>query len=154
MPTLQEMHRELAKHPMLQADLFLLMDTITHRELLCTKAFLGGYNYGEDTGIPEPYQEDDLASTMEIGLAEFAHRDDKRLFIKAPVDQISNQRGDRPIDGRNQQFGPLFRRVTIGRSVVIPRLSVDCHKSDSAFDKPACQQGTLPERVPTVVIAK
>jgi len=71
MPTLQAMHRELAKHPMLQAELFLLMDKITHRELLCMNAFLGNYKYGDDTGALEPYQEDDLASTMEIGLAEF-----------------------------------------------------------------------------------
>ena len=71
MPTLQTMHRELAKHPMLQAELFLLMDKVTHRELLCMKAFLGGYNYGDDTRTRDPYQEDDLASTMEIGIAEF-----------------------------------------------------------------------------------
>ena len=40
-------------------------------EQLCTKAFSGGYNYGDSEGIPEPCQEDDLASTMKIGLAEF-----------------------------------------------------------------------------------
>ena len=69
--------------------------------------------------------------------AKFAHRDDERLFIKTSVDQISNQRRDRPIDRRDQQFSSFFCRVAIGRPVVIPRLCVDCDKSDSPFNKPS-----------------
>ena len=41
MPTLQEMHRALAKHPMLQVDLFLLLDDLVHTELYCMDAFIG-----------------------------------------------------------------------------------------------------------------
>ena len=39
MPTLQAIHRALAKHPALQARLFLLLDELVHRELLCMSAF-------------------------------------------------------------------------------------------------------------------
>ena len=41
MPTLQAIHRTLAKHPALQARLFLLLDELVHRELLCMSAFIG-----------------------------------------------------------------------------------------------------------------
>ena len=69
MPTLQTMHRALAKHPMLQVDLFLLMDSLVHTELLCMNAFLGEYRY---SSCPHrgPPQEDDFASTLQIGIAE------------------------------------------------------------------------------------
>ena len=39
MPTLQAMHRALAKHPMLQVELFLLLDNLVHTELCCMNAF-------------------------------------------------------------------------------------------------------------------
>ena len=41
MPTLQAMHRALAKHPMLQVDLFLLLDDLVHTELYEMDAFIG-----------------------------------------------------------------------------------------------------------------
>ena len=39
MPTLQAMHRALAKHPMLQVELFLLLDELVHTHLCCMNAF-------------------------------------------------------------------------------------------------------------------
>ena len=68
MPTLQAMHRALAKHPMLQVRLFLLMDELVHSELLCMKAFIGKTKYGHRDA--EPAREDDFASTGQIGIAE------------------------------------------------------------------------------------
>ena len=41
MPTLQAMHRAVAKHPMLQVEVFLLLDDLVHTELCCMKAFIG-----------------------------------------------------------------------------------------------------------------
>ena len=41
MPTLQAMHRALAKHPMLQVELFLLLDDLVHTELCCMNGFIG-----------------------------------------------------------------------------------------------------------------
>ena len=69
MPTLQAMHRALAKYPMLQVELFLLMDRLVHTELLCMNAFLGEHRYNGDCLVPP--QEDDFASTLQIGIAEF-----------------------------------------------------------------------------------
>ena len=60
MPTLQAMHRALAKHPMLQVQLFLLMDDLVHSELLCMKSFIGLTKYGHRN--VEPAREDDFAS--------------------------------------------------------------------------------------------
>ena len=68
MPTLQAMHRALAKHPMLQVQLFLLMDDLVHSELLCMKAFIGLTKYGHRN--VEPAREDDFASNGQIGIAE------------------------------------------------------------------------------------
>jgi hypothetical protein len=69
MPTLQAMHRGLAKHPMIQAELFLLLDDLVHTELLCMKAFCGVKKYGI-RGRKEPKVEDDFASTAQIGIAQ------------------------------------------------------------------------------------
>ena len=70
MPTLQAMHRALAKHPMLQVELFLLLDELVHRDLCCMNAFIGVRRYGirEDKA---PVREDDFASTIQIGIAQF-----------------------------------------------------------------------------------
>ena len=69
MPTLQAMHRALAKHPMIQVRLFLLLDELVHSELLCTSAFIGVRKYGHrDHG---PFREDNFATTGEIGIAHF-----------------------------------------------------------------------------------
>ena len=71
MPALRVMHRALAKHPMIQAQLFLFLDDLVHSELLCMKAWCGRRKY---TGTSVGYdfaQEDDFASTAEIGIALF-----------------------------------------------------------------------------------
>ena len=42
MPTLQEMHKTVAARPMVQANLFLFLDGITHQNLVCMRrVFLG-----------------------------------------------------------------------------------------------------------------
>ena len=69
MPTLQTMHRVLAKHPMLQARLFLLLDELVHVHLLCMTGFIGERWYGK-TGVREPAREDDFASSLQVGLAQ------------------------------------------------------------------------------------
>ena len=76
MPTLQAMHRALAKHPMLQVELFLLLDELVHTELCCMEAFIGLRLYG----IPDkqPVREDDFASTMQIGIAQFLNEPGNR----------------------------------------------------------------------------
>ena len=69
MPTLQAMHRALAKHPMLQVELFLLLDDLVHTELCCMEAFIGMRRYG--IGDKQPVREDDFASSIQIGIAQF-----------------------------------------------------------------------------------
>ena len=68
MPCLREIHRVLAKHPTLQARLYLLLDELVHRELLCTTAFIGVRGYG--TTRRGPGREDDYATACQIGLAQ------------------------------------------------------------------------------------
>ena len=63
------MHRALAKHPMLQVELFLLLDELVHTELCCMHAFLGCRGYGHRG--KEPVREDDFASRMQLGIAQF-----------------------------------------------------------------------------------
>ena len=70
MPTLQAMHRALAKHPMIQADLFLLLDSFVHTELLCMTAFCGKKAY-DNWKARAPPKDDDFASTGEPGIANF-----------------------------------------------------------------------------------
>ncbi len=69
MPTLQAMHRALAEHPMLLVELLLLLDDLVHTELCCMKAFIGVKRYG--IRDKQPVREDDFASTMQIGIAQF-----------------------------------------------------------------------------------
>ena len=64
------MHRALAKHPMLQVKLFLLLDELVHTELCCMKAFLGVRQYGIHMH-KQPAREDDFASSIQIGISEF-----------------------------------------------------------------------------------
>ena len=66
MPTLREMHRALAKHPALQARVFLLLDELVHAELLGTTAFLGSKNYA----TKQPVREDDYSTLCQIGIAQ------------------------------------------------------------------------------------
>ena len=69
MPTLQAMHRALAKHPMLQVELFLLLDELVHTQLCCMDAFIGVRRYGIQDKLPA--REDDFASNIQIGIAQF-----------------------------------------------------------------------------------
>ena len=68
MPCLKEIHKALAKHPVLQARLYLLLDELVHRELLCMSAFIGVQGYGST--LCGPGREDDYATTCQIGLAQ------------------------------------------------------------------------------------
>ena len=70
MPTLQAMHRALAKHPMLQVELFLLLDDLVHTELCCMEAFIGQVRYGP-LRDRQPFREEDFASDIQIGIAQF-----------------------------------------------------------------------------------
>jgi len=71
MPTSQEMHKMVAAHPMTQANLFLLLDALTHIHLLCVRnAFLGRRKYDPTSHWQrEPPTEDDFASTGDCGIA-------------------------------------------------------------------------------------
>ena len=78
MSTLESMHRLVAKHPMVQAELFILMETLLHSELLCMQGvFLGSigmnlegsWSLGAAKSMPKI--EDEWASTSEPGLANF-----------------------------------------------------------------------------------
>ena len=78
MPTLQAMHRALAKHPMLQVELFLLLDELVHKELCCMNAFIGRTRYG--IRDKQPVREDDFASNIQISEAQgrgFTHGHEK-----------------------------------------------------------------------------
>ena len=66
---MRAMHRALAKHPMLQVELFLLLDELVHTELLCMEAFIGRTRYG--IRDKQPLREDDFASSFQIGIAQF-----------------------------------------------------------------------------------
>ena len=74
MPTLQRMHQLVARHPTLQANLFLLMERLVITELLCIEgAFIGKYQLGSLEQLPSRYEvEDEYASNGEPGLANFA----------------------------------------------------------------------------------
>ena len=74
MPTSQEMHKMVAKHPMTQANLFLLLDALSHQHLLCVRnVFLGRRKYDACYHWQrEPPTEDDFASTGDLGIAGLA----------------------------------------------------------------------------------
>ena len=71
MPTSQEMHRIVAAAPMVQANLFLLLDTLVHNHLLgARRVFLGKKKYDSNYRWEhEPYVEDDFSSSGTVGLA-------------------------------------------------------------------------------------
>ena len=64
MPTLQRMHQIVARHPVIQARLFMLMERLTHHELLCGhRAVLGSVALeSPDPKISMFELEDDYAS--------------------------------------------------------------------------------------------
>ena len=80
MPTSQEMHRIVAARPMIQANLFLLLDALTHNHLLgARRVFLGKRKYDSNyRWAKEPYVEDDFSSSGDVGVAGFV-----RALIKA-----------------------------------------------------------------------
>ena len=71
--------------------------------------------------------------------AEFAHRHNERLLEQPPFNEVTDQRRDRSVDGRDKLLRSLFRGQAVRRPVMIPRLSVDRHKRHAAFDKTTCQ---------------
>ena len=72
MPTSQEMHRIVAAAPMVQANLFLLLDALVHNHLLgARRVFLGKRRYNVNYRWErEPYVEDDFSSSGTAGLAQ------------------------------------------------------------------------------------
>ena len=73
MPTSQEMHRLVAARPMIQANLFLLLDALTHQHLLCARrVYLGRRLYDPSFRWQrEPRTEDDFCSSGDFGVAGF-----------------------------------------------------------------------------------
>ena len=71
MPTSQDMHKIVALRPMIQADLFLLLDALTHVNLLATmRVYLGKQRYDANFKWDrEPYVEDDYKSNGDLGIA-------------------------------------------------------------------------------------
>merc|ERR1712185_550031 len=54
---------------MLQVELFLLLDDLVHTELCCMDTFIGVRRYGLQD--KQPAREDDFASNIQIGIAQF-----------------------------------------------------------------------------------
>ena len=71
MPTLQQMHKIVAQHPMIQAEFFMRMDALVHSELLCIRNAFLGKRVLFDRSVHWPDIEDDYASTGEPGIANF-----------------------------------------------------------------------------------
>ena len=73
MPTSQEMHKIVATRPMVQANLFLLLDAISHQNLVCARrVFLGRQKYDPCyRWVNEPLVEDDFTSTGDLGISAF-----------------------------------------------------------------------------------
>ena len=71
MPTSQDMHKIVALRPMIQANLFLLLDALTHVNLLATRrVFLGKRRYDATfKWAREPYVEDEYKSNGDLGIA-------------------------------------------------------------------------------------
>ena len=80
MPTSQTMHKILAARPMVQANLFLFLDAITHQNLVAARrVFLGRRKYDPTFRWPrEPHTEDDFTSSGDFGISGFV-----RCLIKA-----------------------------------------------------------------------
>ena len=73
MPTSQEMHKIVATRPMVQANLFLFLDAVSHQNLVCARrVFLGRQKYDPCyTWFNEPDVEDDFTSTGDLGISAF-----------------------------------------------------------------------------------
>ena len=80
MPTSQQMHKIVAKHPIIQMNLFLLLDALTHQHLLCARnAFIGRRKYDLSyRPTNEPTIEDGFATNGDLGVASLL-----RALIKA-----------------------------------------------------------------------
>ena len=70
MPTSQEMHKIVATRPMVQANLFLFLDAISHQNLVCARTvFLGKRKYDPCyRWVNEPPSEDDFTSNGDLGI--------------------------------------------------------------------------------------
>ena len=73
MPTSEEMHKIVATRPMVQANLFLFLDAISHQNLVCARrVFLGKRKYDPCyRWANEPLVEDDFSSTGDLGISAF-----------------------------------------------------------------------------------
>ena len=73
MPTLQRMHQIVARHPTIQARLFLLMERLTITELVCcTRAMIGKHDLRSGDVQSHFFEfEDDYVSNGMPGLANF-----------------------------------------------------------------------------------
>ena len=61
MPTLQAMHKLVARHPTLQASLFVLMEKLVITELLCMHgAFIGKVKLESLDRAPSHYEVEDI----------------------------------------------------------------------------------------------
>ncbi len=80
MPTSKEMHKIVATRPMVQANLYMFLDAITHQNLLCSRrSYMGKQKYDPCwKWVKEPRVEDDFASSGDIGISAFL-----RALIKA-----------------------------------------------------------------------
>ena len=75
MPTSEEMHKIVATRPMVQANLFLFLDAITHQNLVCARRVsLGKRKYDPCfRWAKEPLVEDDFSSTGDLGISGCLH---------------------------------------------------------------------------------
>ena len=80
MPTSSEMHKIVAARPMVQAELFLHFDAISHRVLVCARMIILGRQKMDlcSRWAGEPVVENDFASTGDLGVSGLV-----RLTIKA-----------------------------------------------------------------------
>ena len=129
MPTLRTMHRALAKHPMLQVELFLLMDKLVHTELLCMNAFIGEYRYCGDCRVPP--QEDDFASTLQIGIAEFPRSALKPLEAQGRGFTHGHEKIISVPRMRAARLKELFMKSTSGKEPT-DELAIWCRKAREA----------------------
>ena len=90
---------------MLQVELFLLLDDLVHTELCCMKAFIGQTGYSSELRDRQPFREDDFASDIQIGIAQFP-----RSALK-------------PLEGEGRGFAHGHEKI-----IAVPRTSAACLK--------------------------
>ena len=87
MLTSQEMHKVVATRPMVQANLLLFLDAITHNNLVCARnVYLGKRKYDPCyRWFDEPPVENDFASTGDFGISAFLRALIKVLEVQGRV---------------------------------------------------------------------